>query len=185
MIKAKPNPQLAEKVCMWTGDITTLEIDAIVNAANKTLLGGGGVDGAIHRSAGPYLKEECQTLHGCDTGDAKITGGYNLPSRHVIHTVGPIGINPEKLSSCYRRCLDVLKENNLRAIAFPCISTGVYGYPNEDAANVVLQTVRVWLESADNMSKVDRIIFCLFLNVDIEIYSRLMPMYFPVEELKT
>jgi O-acetyl-ADP-ribose deacetylase (regulator of RNase III) len=132
------------------GDITTLAVDAIVNAANKTLLGGGGVDGAIHRKAGPQLKKECATLNGCDTGEAKITLGYQLPSKHVIHTVGPIGENPTKLRSCYINSLNLCKQNNLTSIAFPCISTGVYGYPNEPACRVALAAVRDWLRENPN-----------------------------------
>ncbi|XP_054710627.1 macro domain-containing protein RSc0334-like [Uloborus diversus] len=171
------NERLNTQVSLFVGDITALEIDAIVNAANKTLRGGGGVDGAIHRAAGPMLLEECITLNGCSTGDAKITGGYRLPANYVIHTVGPIGEKPDLLEKCYRSCLDVAKSNGIRTIAFPCISTGIYGYPNKNAANVVLRTVRDYLEK--NSSCFDRVIFCLFLEVDIELYNSLMPHYFP------
>ncbi|KAK3919416.1 ADP-ribose glycohydrolase MACROD2 [Frankliniella fusca] len=125
--KKDVHPKLAAKVSLWKGDITTLEIDSIVNAANKSLLGGGGVDGAIHLAAGPSLKEECRSLKGCEVGKAKITGGYMLPSKYVIHTVGPQGEKPGSLQSCYESCLALMKENNLKSIAFPCISTGVYG----------------------------------------------------------
>ncbi|RZF44311.1 hypothetical protein LSTR_LSTR006861 [Laodelphax striatellus] len=171
------NVDLNNKVSMWQGDITTLEIDAIVNAANKALLGGGGVDGAIHRAAGPHLKEECATLHGCETGDAKITGGYKLPAKYVIHTVGPVGEKAGLLESCYKTSLDILSKENLRSVAFPCISTGVYGYPQEKAAHVALKTVRKFLES--NSSAVDRVIFCLFMPEDVKIYENLLQMYFP------
>ncbi|XP_076367886.1 LOW QUALITY PROTEIN: macro domain-containing protein CT2219-like [Tachypleus tridentatus] len=170
---------LNKKISIFIGDITALEIDAIVNAANKSLRGGGGVDGAIHQAAGPSLLEECITLGGCNTGDAKITGGYKLPAKYVIHTVGPIGENPKKLRSCYLRSLDQLLENKLESVAFPCISTGIYGYPNDKAAKVALKAVREWLETEDNASKVQRIIFCLFLEKDVKIYEELMQKYFP------
>ncbi|KAL0274250.1 UNVERIFIED_CONTAM: hypothetical protein PYX00_006721 [Menopon gallinae] len=176
---AKKEPGLNDIVSMWKGDITKLEVDAIVNAANSTLLGGLGVDGAIHRSAGTFLLEECKTLQGCDTGDAKITGGYELPAKYVIHTVGPKGEKANLLESCYRTSLEKLTENNLRTIAFPCVSTGVYGYPQDSAASVALNTVRKFLDS--NSSKVDRIIFCLFLEKDVEIYETMLQLYFPAE----
>ncbi|CAO3630172.1 unnamed protein product [Cunninghamella echinulata] len=171
--------QIAKKVSLTTSDITTLKLDAIVNAANNSLLGGGGVDGAIHRAAGPGLLQECRTLNGCDDGDAKITKGYNLPAKHVIATVGPIAPpeQPNVLASCYRRSLEVLVSNNLRTIAFPCISTGVYGFNKERAANVALTTVRQFLESDDG-DKIDQVIFCLFDPKDILIYKELLPLYF-------
>lgn len=170
------------KISVFTGDITSLEIDAIANAANESLLGGGGVDGAIHSAAGPKLVKECELLQGCDVGDAKITGGYKLPAKYVMHTVGPRSVKPEKLQSCYRNCLNLLKENNLKSLAFPCISTGIFGYPNKDAANEALKTVREWLENEkDGYSKeVERIIFCLFLEKDKEIYNEQLQLYFPV-----
>ncbi|KAJ8978039.1 hypothetical protein NQ317_013567 [Molorchus minor] len=172
------NQILAEKISVFCGDITTLEIDAIVNAANSSLMGGGGVDGAIHRAAGPKLKEECKTLGGCLTGEAKITGGYNLPAKYVIHTVGPQGEKPSDLRSCYINSLRNMTEKNLRSIAFPCISTGIYGYPNEPAAHIAAYTVRRYLES--HTDNVDRVIFCLFLDVDIKLYEGLLQSYFPL-----
>ncbi|XP_022669375.1 uncharacterized protein LOC111267782 isoform X2 [Varroa jacobsoni] len=175
-------PELNRKICIFEGDITTLEIDAIVNAANNRLMGGGGVDGAIHRAAGPQLIEECATLNGCDTGDAKVTGGYKLPAKYIIHTVGPIGENEAKLHRCYLICLETAKANRIRHIAFPCVSTGVYGYPNKNAAHVALSTIREWLERDENATQVDRIIFCLFLPVDVKAYKDLLNTYFPLAE---
>lgn len=162
-----------QSVKVQAADITKLEVDAIVNAANKSLLGGGGVDGAIHRAAGRELLEECRTLNGCQTGQAKITKGYNLPAKHVIHTVGPVYGGREsdavKLADCYRNSMDLAKENGLHSIAFPAISTGVYGYPLPDATRIAVSTVRSWLESNPDYD-ID-VIFCTFGDKATRIYE--------------
>lgn len=157
-------------------DITKLKTDAIVNAANTSLLGGGGVDGAIHKAAGPELLEECRGLGGCKTGEAKITKGYNLPARYVIHTVGPVWNGgkyreEELLASCYRNSLKLAKENSLKTIAFPSISTGAYRFPIEKAAAIALKTVKAFLE--ENPGVFEKVIFVLFSEQDLEVYKRI------------
>lgn len=164
------NPVI-DKLEVVRGDITGLKVDAIVNAANTTLLGGGGVDGAIHRAAGPQLLAECKTIGGCPTGEARITRGYRLPARHVIHTVGPVyrgsDRDPLLLSSCYRNSLQLALDNRLRAIAFPAISCGVYGYPIEKACQLAVDTTCDFLTSNED---IDRVLFVLFSPSDEKVY---------------
>ncbi|KAF2367745.1 Macro domain, partial [Trinorchestia longiramus] len=175
-----PDAELNSKVSLFIGDITALEIDCIVNAANSSLLGGGGVDGAIHRAAGGGLLKECRTLRGCATGEAKITYGFKLPAKHVIHTVGPMTTDRRALSSCYMNSMEIAMEKKLRSIAFPCISTGIYGFPNDMAAQVVISLVRKFLSMENNRAHFDRIIFCLFLQKDIDLYHYYMQQVFPL-----
>jgi O-acetyl-ADP-ribose deacetylase (regulator of RNase III) len=167
-----------ERTKIFQGDITTLEVDAIVNAANNSLLGGGGVDGAIHRAAGPGLLAECVTLGGCNTGEAKITGGYDLPSKHVIHTVGPVwdggrANEDALLADCYRNSLKLGEENGLRMVAFPAISTGVFGFPKERATRIAVREVRAFL---DQDVGVEQVIFVCFSERDFDMYQRVLHM---------
>lgn len=163
-----------EKLEIIIADITTLKVDVIVNAANNSLLGGGGVDGAIHKVAGSKLLEECKRLNGCNTGEAKLTKGYNLPAKYVIHTVGPIwrgGFNNESLllSKCYKNSLKIVQEHNFKTIAFPSISTGVYRYPLEDATKIALSEI---LKFLDNNDKVEKIIICCFDQITFDNYLK-------------
>ena len=162
------------KISVITGDITKLECDAIVNAANCSLLGGGGVDGAIHRAAGPGLLEECRKFGGCKTGEAVITGAYDLPCRYVIHTPGPVwhggtGREAEKLADCYRNSLRLAAEKQCRTLAVPCISTGVYRFPKEQAARIAVDIVRGWTGSSP-----EEVIFCCFSAADTAVYQSLL-----------
>jgi O-acetyl-ADP-ribose deacetylase (regulator of RNase III) len=175
-----PSKKLNDRVALLRADITTLEVDAIVNAANGSLLGGGGVDGAIHRAAGPELVRECRTLGGCSTGNSKITKAYRLPCRHVIHTVGPVYdvLNPDvsemSLEGCYKTSLKLAVENGCRSIAFSGISTGVYGYPSGEAAPVAIATVRNFLEK-DVEEKIKLVVFVTFEQKDVAAYNTFLP----------
>lgn len=164
------------KIDIVRGDITKLDVDAIVNAANTTLLGGGGVDGAIHRAAGPELLAECRTLGGCQPGEAKLTRGYRLPARFVIHTVGPVWAGgkrhePQILANCFRNSLQLAVENRIKTIAFPAISCGAYGYPIQEATRIALETTREFLEEND---KIDKVLFVLWTEDIYQAYRRLL-----------
>jgi O-acetyl-ADP-ribose deacetylase len=166
----------SDRIQIVASDITRLPVDAIVNAANPSLLGGGGVDGAIHRAAGPDLLAECRTLGGCETGQAKITRGYHLPARHVIHTVGPVWHGgdqgePELLAACYRNCLRLAAENGVRTIAFPAISCGVYGYPLDEAARIAVREVKEFLAGD---ARVETVYLVCFGEDARQVYQRLL-----------
>ncbi|MBZ9851926.1 O-acetyl-ADP-ribose deacetylase [Mesorhizobium sp. CA14] len=165
---------LSDRIRIHTGDITKLAVDAIVNAANSSLLGGGGVDGAIHRAAGPELVAECRTLHGCKTGDAKLTKGYRLPARYVIHTVGPVWQGggkgeAELLASCYRRSLEIARGQDCRTVAFPAISTGIYRFPKDEATRIAVSTIDDFLREN---AVPDVVTFCCFDEQTADLYRR-------------
>lgn len=167
-------PQFTQRISLSSGDITRLEVDAIVNAANASLLGGGGIDGAIHRAAGPELLAECRVLGGCPTGEAKLTRGYRLPARHVIHTVGPIwrggGVGErQSLESCYRSCLAIARDRGFRDIAFPAIATGIYGFPRREAAEIAVTTVISHLARHESP---ELVIFVCFDPATLEAYRK-------------
>ncbi|KAF2034197.1 A1pp-domain-containing protein [Setomelanomma holmii] len=183
-----PSASRNDRISVIRQDITTLVVDAIVNAANNSLLGGGGVDGAIHRAAGPELLDECETLDGCETGSAKITEGYELPSKKVIHAVGPIywkegrSASAELLAGCYRTSLELAVEHGCKSIAFSALSTGIYGYPSGEASLVALETVRKFIDKEETATKLDRVIFCNFLQKDEDAYFENIPTFFPPVE---
>ncbi|KIR27110.1 LRP16 family protein [Cryptococcus deuterogattii LA55] len=174
--------QLNDRISIWRGDITKLEADMIVNAANSSLLGGGGVDGAIHRAAGKQLLAECQTLGGAQTGQTKFTNGYNLPSAKIAHTVGPVYTSyaPQRaaqlLKSCYKTSLEGCRDSGGGVIGFSSISTGVYGYPIRDATHIALETTRQFLEQDDTIT---RVIYVVFSKRDEDVYREIVPEYFP------
>lgn len=184
---SKPNSDATSKyndtISLIRTDITKLEVDSIVNAANESLLGGGGVDGAIHRAAGPQLVEECAKLDGCDTGSAKITGAYRLPCKKVIHAVGPVysstkrkGMHTTLLQGCYTTSLDLAVKNDCKSIAFSALSTGVYGYPSDEAAETAIGAVKGWLEEdEERANKLERIVFCSFMEKDEKAYQEFIP----------
>lgn len=175
-----PSKALNDRVCLVRHDITKLEVDAVTNAANKRLLGGGGIDGAIHSAAGPGLLAECRTLGGCNTGDAKITGGHNLPAKKIIHAVGPIydAFEPKEsetlLTSAYNKVLNLAVDNDCKTLALCGISTGIYGYPPHEAAPVAISTVKKFLES-EKGKKLEKVVFVTWVKQDVESYAQFLP----------
>ncbi|KAJ9049281.1 O-acetyl-ADP-ribose deacetylase macrod2, variant 2 [Entomophthora muscae] len=176
----EPSYELNSRISLWQGDITRLALDAIVNATSPDILHGAGVTRAIVAAGGPGLVAECRMVVACRPGKVRLTGGHSLPSKYVLHTVGPSGEAPSILRSCYRNCLDLAAAHNppLRTIAFPCIATGVRRYPNPAAAHVALSAVSSWLRSHPD-SSIQRVVFCTFLDMDYNIYNQLLPTYFP------
>lgn len=177
--KYKPNTKINSKISIFQGDISTLEIDAIVNAASPGLLGGGGIDGCINSGAGRFLRKECESLGGCKPGNTKITKGYRLPAKYVLHSVGPLNKEKEVMKSCYTTCLELVESNNIKSVAFCCIGTGAYGFPLPEATQIACETIREWIEK--NEDKIDRIIFCVYSNKELDEYTKTIPIYFPLE----
>ncbi|KAE8451749.1 hypothetical protein EG329_003206 [Mollisiaceae sp. DMI_Dod_QoI] len=183
----EPSQTFNDKIGVIRGDITKLAVGAIVNAANNSLLGGGGVDGAIHRAAGPKLLKECRKLDGCDTGSAKITEAYELPCKKVIHAVGPVFNSrfeeecAEDLTGCYTTSLELAVANDCKSIAFSALSTGIYGYPSHKAARVAIKAVKDYLASEDG-DKLEKVIFCTFVEKDVDAYNHWLPRFFPSTE---
>eukprot|EP00993_Chasmostoma_nieuportense_P002362 NODE_3164_length_1019_cov_21.297085_g3020_i0.p1 GENE.NODE_3164_length_1019_cov_21.297085_g3020_i0~~NODE_3164_length_1019_cov_21.297085_g3020_i0.p1 ORF type:complete len:271 (+),score=42.19 NODE_3164_length_1019_cov_21.297085_g3020_i0:70-882(+) len=175
----KPNKLLNQRVALFRGPVTMVKCDAIVNAANENCMGGGGVDGAVHRAAGPLLVIECAAFPICPTGSTRITKAYDLPARYILHSVGPIGENPEALASCYTSCLGLATQARVRSLAFCMISTGIFGYPLEDATHVALKVCREWLLKHPQQDL--QLIFACYTEREQEVYERLMASYFPRE----
>lgn len=174
--------EINKKIMLWRGDITALEADAIVNAANDKLWSGGGICGAIHNASGPKLEEACNVIGYCETGSTVITAGFEAYAKHVLHSVGPTNGDPNLLYSCYISCLDVAVANNVKSVVFCCLSTGIFGFPNGPAAIIAMTAVRRWLEKDDNKSKIDKIMFCTFTQEDTQLYDQMATTFFPVEE---
>eukprot|EP01080_Neovahlkampfia_damariscottae_P011092 gene11092-3799_t len=182
--KIEPNEELNKIISLFKGDICKMEVDGIQNAANSGCMGGGGIDGAIHSGAGPTLERECATLNGCKLGRCRITKGYDLPSKYVLHTVGPMEEDPESLASCYTTTLKQAMKHHLKTVALCRVSTGIFGYPSERAGHLSLLVVRKFLLENNNYKNFDRIIFVVFGNHDEKLFNELMPVYFPLKDPK-
>jgi O-acetyl-ADP-ribose deacetylase (regulator of RNase III) len=174
----KPNDSINKKISLYQGDITALEIDAIVNAASPGLKGGGGMDAAVHSAAGPFLMKECKSFDGCAPGETRLTKGYKLPGKNVLHSVGPLGKESEILTSCYKTSCDLIEKHGLKTVAFSCIGTGAFGFPLPDATKIACATMREWMES--HQESVDLIIFCVYSNKELDEYKKNLATYFPL-----